>query len=81
MRGDRSNAQMTPWFPANVKPVHAGVYEIKIRYEDRSTYCYWGGDRWGFFAHRPDVAELLCNAFADTASQAKIWRGFTERQS
>ncbi len=75
-----SAGKMTGWFQPEVKPVRGGVYEVKIRGDSRRTYCYWGGHRWGFFTSTPEAAELLCNAFADGASQEKIWRGFTEEK-
>lgn len=38
--------KLTPWFPADVKPVHAGVYEIKD--SNRPCYAFWRGDGWGY---------------------------------
>jgi hypothetical protein len=37
---------LTDWFPPDVKPVRAGVYEID-RGMKRDCYSYWNGEAWG----------------------------------
>lgn len=45
--GDRWQAAFTAWIPADVSPVHAGLYTRK--YPDDSLHCmpdYFDGERW-----------------------------------
>jgi hypothetical protein len=37
--------QLTPWFPADVKPVRKGVYERA--FFAREFPSYWNGKQWG----------------------------------
>ncbi len=77
-----SEAQMTPWFPANMKPVRTGVYEVRLDgASSLMAYAFWSGDRWGAMSSTLQMAPTQKYAFADWASQNKRWRGFTERQS
>lgn len=76
-----SNAQMTPWFPASVKPVRTGVYEVQLaRGPVFNTFAFWTGDRWGAMSSVPEMASTQKYAFADWSSQNKRWRGFTDEQ-
>lgn len=38
---------VTEWFPSSVKPVRAGLYEIKP-WNKGTAFSYWNGKRWGF---------------------------------
>ena len=77
-----ADKQMTPWFPAKVKPAHTGVYEVRFdSTPDVVGYAFWTGDRWGCMSSTPEKAESISNAFVDWASQNKRWRGFTEPQT
>ena len=77
-----SDAQMTPWFPIKVKPVHNGVYEVRLDTAPRlHGFSFWNGDRWGAMSSTTQMASTQRYVFADWASQNKKWRGFTERQS
>ena len=71
--------RLTPWFPADVKPVRVGVYEIHTNSWE-AYYAYWSGQKWGCVADHPTAARWQDNAFLDGAFQRKIWRGFTEEQ-
>ena len=72
--------QMTPWFPADVKPVRVGLYEIQTTTAWRPYYAYWSGKQWGLIAAHPTSARWKTIAFTDGAYQEKIWRGFTKEQ-
>jgi hypothetical protein len=37
-------AQMTEWYPPEIKPVRVGEYEIWSNYSMR---LWWNGDSWG----------------------------------
>ena len=71
--------QMTPWFPADVKPARCGVYEIQT-ISQQDYYAYWTGQRWGYAATHPTIARWKGHAFSDLAWQKKVWRGFTKEQ-
>jgi hypothetical protein len=36
--------KLTPWFPAHIKPVYPGVYEV--RFPPGTWYRRWDGTRW-----------------------------------
>lgn len=63
---------LTDWFPANVNPVHVGVYRVSTRdrYLTGWSYSFWNGKSWESFKdwhtyHRyaPDM----------------LWRGLNRR--
>jgi hypothetical protein len=77
-------AKLGPWHRAGVKPVHVGVYQVRVIYEPASgAYAYWNGQRWGLRSWREGTertdAEAIQRADADRASfwEAKqvSWRG------
>ncbi len=39
--------KVTPWFPANVRPKHLGVYETRDDYSG-IYYAHWNGYFWGW---------------------------------
>lgn len=65
--------KLTPWFPAHVMPVHAGVYERDTK---GSNYKYWyfNGSIWimGGYA-KPNTAARMAD---DLPSKVRYrWRG------
>ena len=73
--------KLTSWFPANVKPVHIGVYEIAYHlFEDEwsNGFSYWNGKKW---------ANSCCSirsayenrTWFEGAIQEKKWRGLAEQ--
>lgn len=67
--------QKTDWFPANIKPVRAGVYETNYAGQ---SYAYFDGKRWGWA--NPTVAKARKDTRTHGAYQAKEWRGFNKEQ-
>jgi hypothetical protein len=71
----------TPWFPASVKPVRAGVYEVK---EGRLPvwYRYWDGQFWYAGGPSPWSARnwILMPIGVKEAGRllAAPWRGLAE---
>lgn len=67
----------TPWFPYHVKPVRAGLYEVKRLYSDdtemRPHMLYWNGSSWRY-AYRFGCA--IKGDFASVSS-GDYWRGLT----
>lgn len=57
----------TPWYPAHIKPVRVGMYEIKFGGFVFSGY-YWNGEKWM-------VGEN--SAFALWNQTQLKWRGLT----
>lgn len=48
--------KLGPWHRAGVKPVHVGVYEVRVHYERASgAYAYWNGQGWGLRSWRDDT--------------------------
>lgn len=53
-----TNPELTPWFPADVKPVRVGYYEIDW-YGDGNmrglSPDYWDGKQWRLFGPSGDI--------------------------
>lgn len=76
-----SKPKLTPWYPAEVKPVRAGIYERNMgeycagrySYFDPNTGLWYGWAEWVLFAidnyHKGYVSSL----------QDRPWRGLTEK--
>ena len=74
--------EMTPWFGGNVKPVHVGVYQKKLKGTDGPVFAYWDGSRWSAFVgprDTPDDAMKLRNSLS--AYQDVPWRGLMQKAS
>ncbi len=69
--------KLTPWFPADVKPVRVGVYLVKSPLLLTGGFSYWDGKRWGWicYTRRDAAAEKVYPG----ASQDKQWRGLAEK--
>lgn len=67
--------KLTPWFPADVKPVHVGIYQTDAVY-GRINYQYWTGKHWGLQGFADDFWPYL-NGLAKHKSnfQNVKWRG------
>lgn len=67
----------TDWFPADVKPVHAGLYETKSE-GCVSLYLWeWDGSQWIFPRSREGSGEFAGMRCMD---QNRDWRGLFEKQ-
>lgn len=63
--------KLTDWFPGDVKPVHAGVYQRKYG-TGSPMYCFWTGYRWMYGAlSREDAVKETW----DSTQQELPWRG------
>ena len=70
--------KLTPWFPADVKPVHVGVYEIyENKRSERRTFKHWNGRFWGF-ASRTIMDAQNADALGPSIIQKCKWRGLAE---
>jgi hypothetical protein len=69
--------KLTPWFPANVKPVRAGVYEVKgdPKYK---WHRYWDGKDWYCGSFTPNGAVANFNEYRLRAVIKFPWRGLAE---
>ena len=40
--------ELTPWYPADIKPVRVGKYQVKcaVKYFHEYFYAYWDGKQW-----------------------------------
>jgi len=69
--------KLTPWFPAEVKPVHVGAY-LSLEYSDGANfYRYWDGKRWG--AASRNIRNALRFTNTSFACQENTWRGLAEK--
>jgi len=63
----------TAWFPAHIRPVRKGVYEIK---RPRTTYAYWNGQFWSYEERWINFASEM--RLTHSTEQYKTWRGLTK---
>lgn len=70
-----SRQELTPVFPAHIKPVRVGVYHTRMGRDD--GYSLWRGNEWGHQWVRPGDAAARPdgNGGGTPACQSKEWRG------
>ncbi len=64
---------LTPWFPADVKPVRPGVYEVQMT---TGRFAYFDGQRWGWSFRTKREADT--DRDHRNAAQDKVWRGLNK---
>jgi hypothetical protein len=67
---------LTPWFPADVKPVRPGVYRVAYAYFGDTCYAFWDGRRWGRV--KTTIRKAIVEAHPSIAAQNKVWRGLNK---
>lgn len=66
--------KLTEWYPADVKPVREGVYQVDIY--GASWFSYWDGERWGWASGNKREAEINRDeATAMWDRKNVMWRG------
>jgi hypothetical protein len=70
--------KLTPWFPASVKPVRAGVYEVRALVAFTKWHRYWCGKHWYAGATTPSGAMHKFKEFRARAPLITPWRGLAE---
>jgi hypothetical protein len=69
--------KLTPWFPADVKPVRVGVYQTKVdALPGERFYNYWDGGSWHGGESTPAVAYKHCDYQPDGVD---YWRGLSRK--
>jgi hypothetical protein len=71
--------KFTPWFPPEIKPVHVGVYPIKMPYTLGEGFAYWSGVHWGNYQRSPELAQTYGDGNDLCTTQNKVWRGLAEK--
>lgn len=78
-------ANLTPWFPPEVKPVRRGVYWTALDATSQLMgYCRWDGRQWANQreVYNNDHADARRHAASlprdDRGMQNKPWRGLKE---
>jgi hypothetical protein len=69
----------SPWFPADVNPVHVGVYErdygaLLSPLVNKPEYQYWDGTKWYYGSRDVDEAYQL-SAQKHVVHIPRSWRG------
>lgn len=70
--------KLTRWFPAEVNPVHVGVYQRAFKGQKYPVrYWYWNGDFWevGGWDFADEAAK---NPRGKTSQNYLYWRGLAE---
>jgi hypothetical protein len=77
----RDEQDLTPWFPASVKPVREGVYQRL--YDEGPAFCRWDGRYWhiGILVQRryAHMQATIMNIAAP--NQDLPWRGLAKEQA
>jgi hypothetical protein len=66
--------KLTPWFPPDVKPVRAGVYEVRMK---APWYRYWDGVHWHAGHCTSELACALPHLPIEN-TPPEPWRGLAE---
>lgn len=69
--------KLTPWFPAEVKPIHVGAYLSREYSDGADFFRYWDGARWGAAART--IPEAILQASESYACQGNQWRGLARK--
>jgi hypothetical protein len=77
--------KMTDWFPAHIKPVHAGVYEVFTPNSRVNKYAYYDNHGWRLCSsyvgeaenEKPWISDI---PYSSMTLRGAKWRGFTEPQ-
>lgn len=64
--------KLTDWFPADVKPVHIGVYETNA--VTHGVYQKWDGEKWCTYCPSVRSANMPANSNESEYQNVK-WRG------
>ena len=72
-----SKPKLTPWFHADVKPVHVGVYETRDEDFHLAHYQFWDGKKWGLYSF--DVKKAYKGRKVNSCYQFVEWRGLAEQ--
>ncbi len=69
--------EVTDWFPAEVKPVNPGIYQLLNTSTDRLFYSRWNGCAWCIGCME---AEDAASFTRESVVQLRWpWRGLTEQ--
>jgi len=66
--------KLTKWFPASVKPVRAGVYEVDTPECLGNRYSYWNGSCFEICTAHCGLPKNRCESWDMRAINAR-WRG------
>jgi hypothetical protein len=68
-----SEQELTPWFPADIKPVHVGWYNVGVHclgfFHESGSNWWWDGESWLAYPH----------AGKPSIRQDRKWRGLVSR--
>ncbi len=69
--------KLTKWFPAYIKPVHVGWYQVsRPWYENgKPIFLDWDGDRW---LYATNEGYAIAGSSATVHQQGCVWRGLAE---
>lgn len=81
--------KMGPWHPADIQPVHPGVYEVDEADADGRAFSLWNGNHWGLTRWEcfgegtvEDAVQRAESGGADYFGETqKGWRGLAKRPS
>lgn len=74
--------KLTPWFPADVKPVHVGAYQRRSAGEKFNyahyEYWWWNGDFWELGGYTKAEEAAKGKTSIHTLDPFKEWRGLAK---
>ena len=70
--------KLTKWYPADVKPINVGIYEIKAPFQKKSYFSYFDGNQWGYRMNTTIEAVWFKDEKIDI-DQISKWRGLAKK--
>ena len=67
--------ELTPWFPASVKPARNGFYQVMM--VASAAWSYWDGLKWGFACW--SKKDAIRHKHKESPTQDKQWRGLSKK--
>ena len=67
--------KLTQWFPGDVKPVHVGVYERRLKGTTTVFYSRWDGEKWWSLRRTVTGANTVLPVLRFSDYQNLPWRG------
>ncbi len=76
----KPSGRVTAWFPAHIKPLRAGYYEVCGPMLDHATLMHWNGRFWGDWHANPFGSGRHYVDHGFGSQPGDMWRGSLERE-
>ncbi len=70
--------KLTEWYPAHIKPVRKGVYQIKFSHKSNIHYSRFSNGIWHLCNSIPEFAEQNTTKSIAMYNGKSFWRGIAK---